>query len=201
MRGREGALGSTPVLVTPLYPETPRFEEGESAVQISRPVNVQLQTEEEFLDNSGRRKGAREARPAAQIFANQMTHLLAGNDFPLAGALRQAFRTIELGKLILRNPASRANTAYLTGEYSLPAAAVPKEVEGVFRRTEEMIDCGTASQYRSATVHREYRGGVEAAIELRNRDFGKDERGYLATLRNRTLGFRPTADALVWSIR
>jgi hypothetical protein len=56
-----------------LLPPPPRFVREESGVCIRKPVGVQVLTEKEFLDRTGKRVGATTAGAEAQKFAEQVT--------------------------------------------------------------------------------------------------------------------------------
>lgn len=193
------------------YPvEKPRYLEEGTVVYIQHPVNVQLQTEQEFL-RGGIRVGAAPAGAPAMEFAKAVTERLGTDDVPAYVRLRGDFRVVELGKLLRFRNVSPTSLNYLLHECPMRAVPAPKWVGGI-RRLEsgeavcdvQVREVRTSTGLRtstSETVHRyrrEFRGGVGADVVVTAADFGQAGGGRLARLRQDIIRARPSAGAVAW---
>lgn len=197
----------------PLYPPSPRFMEEEGMVLILKPVGVQLLTEQEFLDRTGKRTGATQASPLAERFAQVITELLAKNQLRHYAQLRQDFRVIEVAQLLRFKRVPAQSLQYFLQDYSLTEVMVPEFVGGIRREEQGEAVCDTEISERQAPqgklisgtervqrYHLTSRGGVEAEVQLAPEHFVEERSGVLADLRRRVRASRPSAQALLWPI-
>lgn len=197
----------------PRYPPAPRFVQDAETVLILRPVEVQLLTEREFLDQAGRRQGAAPASPAAERFAGSITRLLATTARDDYTRLVQDFRLVEVAQLLRWRGLPAARLQYLLADYPLTEVSVPRFVGGIRREERGEMVCDTAiseqqlpqgtrvsSRQRVARYHYVSRGGVEARVRLRRAHFVPARAGALARLRQRVLASRPSPRAILWPI-
>lgn len=193
----------------PLLPSPPRFVREEHGACIRKPVGVQVLTEKEFLDRTGKRTGATTAGAEAQRFSEQVTRLLASQTVPRYAAIVNDFRIIELTKLLCYEKIPERSLAYLLHDFPLLEVQVPTVVGGISREEHGQVVCegavtkvatGLQYQQRVQKYSYEYRGGVEARIELSPEQFVTEPSGLLAQLRPRVLASRPSKHALVWQI-
>lgn len=183
-------------------------------VVILWPVEVQLLTEQEFLNQAGQRQGAAPAAPVAQEFAQAITQLLATMTHPDYTRLVQDFRWIELGQLLRFRTVPASSLQYLLQEYPVPEVPVPAFVGGIRREehgevvcdtqiTEKRVPQGTriASTEQVARYHYVSRGGVEANIRLTPTQFTPERSGVLGRFRQQVRAARPTAQTLLWALQ
>jgi hypothetical protein len=199
---------------SPRYPAPSRFMQDASLVLILRPVEVQLLTEQEFLNQAGQRQGAAPAAPVAQEFAQAITQLLATMSRPDYAQLVQDFRWIELGQLLRVRAVPASSLQYLLQDYPVPEVPVPAFVGGIRREergevvcdtqiTEQRVHQGTrvASAEKVARYHYISRGGVEANIRLTPTQFAPERSGVVARLRQHVRAARSTAQTLLWALQ
>jgi hypothetical protein len=195
------------------YPEVPRFLAQDGIVLITKPVGVQLLTEQEFLDRAGRRTDAAPASPVAERFARVITDLLASDQVEHYIQLRNDFRLIELAQLFRYQQVPATSLGYLLHDHKLTEAKTPSFVVGIRREEQGEIVCDGAiseqqaqrgtlvsSEEQVQRYHFLSRGGVEAKVEIVSTHFGDEPDGLLAGLRTRVLASRPSAQALSWPI-
>jgi hypothetical protein len=84
----------------PLFPPAPRFLEDQGIVLILKSVQVQLLTEQAFLDRTGQHTGSAPASAVAEHFAQLVTQLLATNQIHPYAQLHNDFRVIEVTQLL-----------------------------------------------------------------------------------------------------
>jgi hypothetical protein len=189
---------------TPLYPDRPRFLRDDAGVLIQKPVEVQLQSEEEFLDR-GERVGGAPPQPAAKHFAEALTNLLATDTRPEYSRLRNDFRVIEVVQLLRFVRAGSGRLVYLLHKYPLGVAPVTARVRGVRRQETGEATCGGLSVAEGATAEtvvryrRDFRGGVEVRIAIDSSDFAQS--GQLAAVRRGILAARPADSRSSWVFR
>lgn len=193
----------------PLLPASPRYERSEGVVRILAPTGVQLLTERQFLDSRGQRTGATQARPEAEGFASGFTAMLASGTVPRYAALVEDFRVIELAKLMRYAEVPEHRLDFFLWDYTLATVKTPRYVGGVIREEGGMAVCNAAiSEQRGAVECRqerrsyryEYRGGVEARIEMHAANFSMDKPDVLRALRAAVLSSRPSRDSLSWPV-
>jgi hypothetical protein len=197
----------------PLYPAPPRFVQDEGIILIRQPVDVQLLTEREFFDRTGRRTGAAPADPLAEHFAQRMTQLLATNQLRRYAHLRNDFRIIEVGQLLRFMHVPTAALSYVLQHYPLTAMPVPAFIGGVRRDersevvcehqlTERQVPKGKLieSSERLQRYRWTFQGGVEAQVRLATDHFVQERSGALASLRRRVRASRPGPRTLLWAI-
>ena len=198
----------------PLYPPSPRFMEEESMVLILKPVGVQLMTEQEFLDRTGKRTGAAPASPLAERFAQVITELLASNQLPHYAQLRNDFRLIEVAQLLRFKHVPAQGLRYFLQDYPLTEVKTPTFVGGIRREERGEVVCDSeiserrvahgaliGSMERVQRYHLTSRGGVEAKVELIQEQFVEKRSGVLTDLRRRVRTSRPSPQALLWPIK
>jgi len=189
---------------TPLYPGRPRFSRDDTGVLIEKPVQVQLQSEEEFL-RRGERVGGAPPQPSARRFAEALTNLLATDTRPEYSRLRNDFRVIELAQLLRFVDAGAGRLTYLLGGYPLSAVPVMVRVRGVRRQETGEATCGGLSVAESAVAEtvvryrRDFRGGVEARVVVERSDFSPSTQ--LTAVRRAVLAARPNAMRSWWAVR
>ena len=190
----------------PKTPERPRFERDRQTASILRPIGVQLLTEQEFLNRRGERSGATQADPAAQQFADAVTALLESDKVPRYAQMVHDFRVIEVARLMRFCGILQESISFLLWNHELKRVAVPTLVGGVQREEQGKTVCqatvtqtATAIQYEASTsqYRYEYRGGVEAKVEVAEADVRP---GALDPLRRRVLDAKPSAEAVSWKI-
>ena len=190
----------------PNTPAQPRFERDAQTVSILKPIGVKLLTEQEFLDHRGERMGATEADPAALRFAEAVTALLESARVARYSQMIHDFRVIEATKLMHFCGIPSEALSFLLHDYTLARVEVPRLVGGVYREEQGKTVCNTtvtqtatAVQYvESSSQYRyEYRGGVEARVELADADITP---GTLDHLRHRVLDARPSSEIVSWGI-
>jgi len=192
-------------------PDAPRYLEDEGVIWIQKPVQVQLLTEREFLDATGRRTGGAAADPAAEQFAHSVTEVLQTNQVPQYVELRNDLRLIELASLLRYRDTPAGALGYLLEDHSIPVAPVPGYV-GEIRREErgeaicesnvEESGGGPASvRSRSVRYHHLSRGGVSAGVPVAEENFTAGARSGLARVRSLALASRRSRSAFVWSIK
>jgi hypothetical protein len=190
----------------PRTPEHPRFQRDGQTTSILRPIGVQLLTEQEFLNSRGERTGATEADPAAQKFADAVTSLLESDKVARFAQMIHDFRAIELARLMRFCGVGQEGLSFLLTQYELQHVQVPTLVGGVKREEQGSTVCKTkvtetASEINSeesvSEYHFEYRGGVQAKVELADADFVY---GDLSPMRRLVLGARSSATAVSWNL-
>jgi len=190
----------------PKTPERPRFERDRQTASILRPIGVQLLTEQEFLNRRGERTGATQADPAAQQFADAVTTLLESDKVARYSQMVHDFRVIEVARLMHFCGISQENISFLLWNYDLKRVEVPSLVGGVQRDEQGRTVCkttvtqtATVIQYEesSSQYRYEYRGGVEAKVEVADADVTPSD---LDRLRRRVLDSRPSSGAVSWEI-
>jgi hypothetical protein len=188
----------------PRTPERPRFQRDGQTASILRPIGVQLLTEQEFLNSRGERTGAAEADPAAQKFADAVTALLDSDKVARFAQMVHDFRVIELARLMRFGGVTQEVLSFLLTQYELQHVQVPTLVGGVKREEQGSTVCKTtvnetaseiSSEESISEYHYEYRGGVQAKVELAEADFVN---GDLGPIRKQVLNARPSADAVSW---
>ncbi len=198
------------------YPDAaPRFAEEDGVILIVNPVSVQLLTEQEFLDRTGRRSGSAPAAPQAQMFAQLVSHLFTTPQPPRDyQQLLSDFRLIELVQLLAFKKVDPNGLRYLLYQHRLAEMQTPDYVGGVRRREEGEVTCATQinerltpqgktieSQEQVQRYQLTYRGGVEAKVEVAATHIRPEAPGAFAELRRRVRESRPSATAWVWEIR
>jgi hypothetical protein len=190
----------------PITPERPRFTRDGQTVSILRPVGVQVLTEQEFMNGRGERTGATTADPGAQKFSGAVTALLASDKVPRYSQMVHDFRAIELARLMHFCGVQPIDLSFLINEFELARVEVPSLVGGVRRVEEGEAVCnatvtqtaeGTHYVERSNRYRYEYRGGVEAKVEIAEPDF---RAGSLDILRRRIIASRPSPEVVFWRI-
>lgn len=190
----------------PQTPERPRFERDQQTATVLRPVGVQLLTEQEFLDKRGQRTGATQADPAAQKFADAVTELLGSDRVARFAQMVHDFRVIELARLMRFCGVGQENLSFLLSNFELKRVEVPTMVGGVQRDEQGKTVCKTtvtqtATEIKyeesSSEYKYEYRGGVEAKVEVAESDATHAD---LDPLRHQVLDARPSADAVAWQV-
>jgi hypothetical protein len=197
----------------PRYPSPPRFLADEGMVLILKPVEVQLLTEQAFLDKTGRRTGAAPASPPAEQFAHLITQFLATHHAPHWTHLRSDFRVIEVGRLLRFQQVPAASLRYLLHEHRLTDVPVPAFVGGVRREERGDVVCASQITERQGPKgkrlesheqiqqsHRTFRGGVEVQISLTADHFIQERSGVLSALRRQVRVSRPSPHTLLWPI-
>lgn len=183
---------------TPMYPvDRPRFLQDDRGILIRKPINVQLQSEEEFLSN-GRRVGGAPPQPAAVKFTESITKLLATNEVPDYARLRNDFRMIEVAKVMQFKNVSPEPLRYLLYECALRELPVRTKVGGIRRRENGEATCdaqvaeshaangeSTVTSEHIERYAQEFRGGVEARVDISPLDCREDSSGELERLRQR----------------
>jgi hypothetical protein len=215
----EGAKAGQQTSVThrfwfyPRYSSPPRFLAEAGMVLIVKPVQVQLLTEQTFLDQTGKRTGAAPASSQAEQFAAMITQFLATHHSGLYGHLASDFRVIEVGKLIQYQQVPAASLRYLLLEHPVQEVPVQGFVAGVRREERSEIVCGAqiTEQKVSHGVRIEsheqiqehyqiFRGGVEARIHLAAEQFTDERAGVLSDLQRRVRASRLSSGAFLWPI-
>jgi hypothetical protein len=124
-------------------------------------------------------------------------------------AIVNDFRVIELAKLLYYEKIPESSLTYLLHNFPLPEGDVPTVVCGISRTESGQVVCdgavtkvatGLRYQQRVQKYGYEYRGGVEARIEISPEQFVTEPSGTLASLRSRVLASRPSKHSLVWQI-
>lgn len=176
---------------TPRYPDRPRFIQDEEGFWIEKPIQVQLQSEEEFLQD-GRRVGGASPQPAAVKFTEAVTRVLATNEVANYAHLRNDFRLIEAMRLLAYAKVPPDSLNFLLEACPLRHLPVRDRVTGIRRAESGEATCGSspaASMVAGAgyieRYRQEFRGGVEAPVEIEAVDFRADRAGELAQLRQR----------------
>ncbi len=191
---------------TSRYPPAPRYLQDQNSVWVHRPIQVQLLTEEEYLNRRGERVGGAAPKPGAAKFAQQVTELLATDDNRLAAELRQSFRVIEIANLIHRLDPAGTSVGLLLSLLPLSRYAVPTEVPGVSRTKTETTQCGVQEGANGEKIisigksTQEYRGGVEARVDLNGASFSGDSSAELPSVRSSLLNSRPISGCS-WRVR
>lgn len=202
--GSDGYGGTHRFWFTPLYPGRPRFQRDDTGVMIEKPVEVQVQSEEEFLQQ-GERVGGAPPQPAAQRFAESLTAILAADSRPEYSCLKNDFRLIELAQLLRFVDAGAGRLTYLLREYPLAVASVTARVRGVRRQESGEATCGGLAAGKEAApetvvrYRRDFRGGVEARINVESSDFIQS--GELKAVRRAVLAARPSGGHSAWAFR
>jgi hypothetical protein len=190
----------------PKTPERPRFQRDGLITSILRPIGVQLLTEQEFLNSRGERTGATEADPAAQKFADAVTALLESDKVARFAQMVHDFRAIELARLIHFCGVAQGGLSFLLTNYELQHVQVPTLVGGVKREEQGSTVCDStvtetaseiSSEERLSEYRYEYRGGVQAKVEMTEADLTN---GDLAPIKTLVLGARPSASAVSWAL-
>jgi hypothetical protein len=177
----------------------------DNTVWIEKPVNVQLLTEEEFLQD-GRRIGGAEAQPNAREFARSITRVLAGNDVPDYVRLRNDFRIVEAAATVHYKKVPAESLSFLLNDCPLRAVPPFGEVGGVRRVATDEAVCEVrmaSGRVTGEVVGRSqliYRGGVEVGVPVRSEDFLAARDGRLAKLARAIQASRPSPDSVVWQI-
>lgn len=197
----------------PLYPPAPRFMEEEGIIAIVKPVGVQLLTEQEFLDRTGKRTGAAPASPLAERFAQTVTELLARNQLRHYAQLRQDFRMIEVAQLLRFKRVPPQSLRYFLQDYPLTEVQTPTFVGGIRREERGEVVCDSeiserrvaqgvsiGSAERVQRYHLTSRGGVEAKVQVAREHFVEERSGTLADLRRRVETSRPAPRTLSWLV-
>ena len=183
----------------------PRYSNDENSVWIDKPLNVQLLSEEEFLQN-GRRVGGSASQPAAAEFTRAITKALAGNEVEDYLRLRNDFRIIEVAKVMRFKNVPTESLAYLVQGCPLRAMPAVKELGGVRRSTTDEAVCevhvqgGRVTREVVGRSRQEFRGGVEISMPVEPADFTTPNDLRLSTLRKRILRSRPSAESVIWTI-
>jgi hypothetical protein len=190
----------------PKVPVAPRFQRDRQTVSVLKPVDVQLLTEREFLNRRGERTGAAEADPTAQQFADAVTGLLASGKVERFSRMVSDFRVLEVGKLIRFSGVPEESIAFLLRDFEIASVTVPELVGGVERDEVGHTVCqanvvktsaGIQYEARVSRCRYEYRGGVEARVEVSEGDLAQ---GSLEPLRRRVLQARPSPDSVWWQV-
>jgi hypothetical protein len=190
-----------------LYPQETRFEQQDATTLIRHPVNVQVLTERRLHDRAGV-KGA-EPDAAADRFAHGVTNLLAQAGRKAYQEVRNDFRVIELARLMAYQNVPRERFAYLLEEHIHEQVEVPRYVTGVRRTERSEVTCGgevddsgdgLRASSRVVRAQRDYRGGVEARIEISREHVARSATGSLGLLAKRIAASRPSAAAVTWEI-
>jgi hypothetical protein len=190
----------------PKTPERPRFERDRQTATILRPIGVQLLTEQEFLNRRGERTGATEADPAAQQFADAVTALLESDKVARYSQIVHDFRVIELARLMRFCGVAQSSLSFLLSNYELKRVEVPSHVGGVRREEKGTTVCKTTITETVSAINSvedtseysyEYRGGVEAKVEVAEADATPRD---LGSLRRRVLDSKPSSGAISWEI-
>jgi hypothetical protein len=190
----------------PQIADAPRFERDGQDVSILKPAGVQLLTEREFLNARGERVGAADAGPEARAFAGAVTALLAERKIARYARMVAAFRVIELSQILRYIDVPADVFSHFLNAYELSSASVPRYVAGIRREEQGKVFCnasvtadGGTLAYRADEHHHryEYRGGVEARMEVQAAEF-RVARAALAAVRRRVLASRPSPHALTW---
>lgn len=206
---------STRFWFQPRIPPRPRFLADQDTVLILKPVEAQLLTERQFLDNKARVTGAAPSPPEVDRFARLVTEqLLATNDAEAYTHLRQDFRVIELATLLRTMNVPAEDLRYLIAEHSLRLVGIPRRVGGIRRDERTVATCDTVITERetagSAVLQaveetrravRGSRGGVLAQVQIEPKELEVERAGRLASLRERVRTSRPAGDAIAWAIR
>jgi hypothetical protein len=198
---------------TARYPNTrPRFvDDGANGVWIRSPIQVQVQTEEEFLQ-AGQRVSGGPPHPAAVKFAASVTDVLETDGVPQYSRLRSDFRLVEVARLIRVRGVPEEQLRYFLSESPLSVVPAPSKVGGIRREESGEAVCdarvieyagprGRAAELREDVVHyrQEFRGGVEAAVEIGPADFGRAADAGLARRAAEVVRSGPVA-AAAWTI-
>lgn len=188
---------------TPQYPDRPRYVRDDTGVLIQKPVEVQLQSEEEFL-RRGERVGGAPPQPAAKRFADALTRFIATDSDPEYSRLRNDFRVIELAQLLRFTGAGADRLTYLLHEHPLTKMPVKERVRGVRRQEAGEATCGFSVSASSVTetivrYRRDFRGGVEARVSLDLSDFVRS--GAVLGVRHAALAARPSDGRSGWVFR
>lgn len=198
----------------PRYGDRPRFLEAENCVLILRPVDVQLLTEREFFDRTGRRTGAEPAVAEAEQFVRLVTErVLATGAVREYAHLRSDFRVLEAAKLLRFKQVTPDRLRYLLEAHPQRSVTVPTYVGGIRRTeqgeatceatiTERATSTSTAVGVKERLERYEYRsrGGVEAKLEVVIADFRPERTGHLSKLLAEVRASRPSERAMVWPI-
>jgi hypothetical protein len=186
------------------YPEErPRFEVDGPAVLIRHPVGVRVLSERSFLGATNNGSGA-EPDPVAAAFAADVTHVLASETRREYQALVNDFRVIELGRVLNFRTVPASRFEYLLYEHRLSPIAVPRLVRGIRRAEQVQMSCDEAPNggglIRSVKRSSEYRGGVEAHIDIPAGQFVEKAGGMRDQWLDRVIRSRPAADSLIWAV-
>ncbi len=190
----------------PKTPPRPRFERDHQTVSIVRPVGVQLLTEQEFLNRRGERTGATTADPTAQQFADAVTALLESDKVARFAQIVHDFRVIEVARLMHFCVVPEASLSFLLLNYELARVQVPALVGGVMREEQGRTVCESTVTKTASTINYkeeakqyryEYRGGVQAKVEVAEADARLTP---LGLLKRRVLSSRPFSEALSWEV-
>ncbi len=197
----------------PRYPEPPRFLVQGSTVLVLKPVDVQLLTEQQFLDSTGHRTGAAPPAPQAERFAQRITTFLATHPPAPYAQMVGDFRVIEAAKLMEFQRVPAASLHYLLHEHPLTSVSVPRFVGGIRREEQGEVLCSSQiierpgpkgplvqTQNRVQRYRHTARGGVEVKITLPSTHFVEERAGVLEPLRRQVRAARPAPRALVWRI-
>jgi len=187
------------------YPdEKIRYSAGPNGLQIDHPVGVQVQTE--LMMQNGKRGSGTD--PEAELFALEVSELIASGTRWEYCEIVNDFRLIELGALLRHEGAPRASLEYMLQEHEPEPVAIPRYVAGIKRtETNEVVCHGevTASDREiraSLPVSSQslsYRGGVEALVEIATAQFKGPSSNFEQTVA-RLLAARPNVDTLAWEI-
>jgi len=198
----------------PRLPQSPRYLEHDSIVWIRKPVHVQLLTERQFLDASGKSTGSAAADPAADEFARSISKILLTNEVAPYIQLRNDFRLIELARIIRYKQVPAEELGYLLRDHPIPAENVPSYVGEIRReeRGEVVCESHVAQQdagshqalvhsVQTQQYHHRSRGGVSAAVPVQHPDFNADVLPVLEHVQRRVRDSRPAASEFFWEIR
>jgi hypothetical protein len=190
----------------------PRYLADDLGMWIQSPVQVQVLTEEEFLQH-GRRVGAAPAHPTAQRFAASVTQLLATNEVARYAHMRQDFQVLEAAALMAFEQVPASSLRYLLEECPQRTVSIPALVGGIRRRESGEAVCQTtvsetvtgrqrtyALEEKVQQYALEFRGGVDAGIVVRREDRSRDTDAVLEGVRGRVKMSRPSADSWVWRL-
>lgn len=186
---------------TPLYPDRPRFVRDDTGVLIQKPVEVQLQSEEEFLRH-GERIGGAPPQPVAKRFADAFTEFLATDTKPEYSRLRNDFRVIEVAQVLRFVGAGADRLTYLLNEHPLLVVPVRQRVRGVRRQEAGEATCSGLSVSNAAATEtivryrRDFRGGVEAGIAVDSSAFSRSDA--VVGVRRAVLDARPSGGPSGW---
>jgi hypothetical protein len=158
-------------------------------------VQVQVLTEEEFLDRNARRTGSKPAEGAALRFAQAVSDLTAAANLPQYATLRSDFRLLETARLLAVTGAREDTLEYFLHEHKVASSRTPVFLGGLWReesgeltsdnKIEETPIAGGRS-FHSRTQLRRYRqrvaGGVDALVLIRKTDIEKSDNSIGSTL-------------------
>jgi hypothetical protein len=192
------------------YPDGPRYtlHEGgrSSTVWIDNPIEVQVLRERELYQGATR-TGTEPPDPPAEEFARQVSRLLAAGARRDYIEVRSDFRLIEAGRLMKLLKVGPDSLEYLLHTHGHQRVSVPELVIGVRRYAQQEILCGgevendgrvmRTRQHRTR-LSSDYRGGVEAAVRVTERDFRRASGVDSDT--ERVLHARPSRQVWCWEV-